>query len=485
VSDSRVAARSGEGRALDDSHHGDDARPSISGIGIGEEIGPYVIESIIARSGNGVVLRASDPRLGRGVAIKLIDDLDGDMLEEHLVGEARALAQLSHPNILPVFDLGLTADGRVWVAMELVQGKTLDEWAVGQPKPRVLDAWLDVGRAIVHAHGAGVLHRDIKPGNVMVDVHGRARVLDFGLARDFSTANIHVGKHSKKFFGTRGQPATGEVIGTMDYMAPELFRGGSVTQSSDQFSYCISVYRALFERDPFDGAARGAWVKAAPAAPRALGVRAEFSAAVEAVLLRGLHPDPAQRWPSMAALCDALAESVRESPMNPFEPVRARVQLGAVMIALSVALLSIERAATVVRPRGIALASVLVTLIVCACTWRWRSSLFRTPFSRMLTSMVNLVAATALVHRSINWIDQVPVHVTLRSDALMVAAGAAYVGIFHDRLFFVAVVTSTLAALGCALAPAYAGLVFGLSQAIAIVVFAFRAVQRGRPAEAR
>lgn len=450
-------------------------------IVLGREIGPYVVRGVIARGGNGVVLRATDPRLGRGVAIKLIDDLDSDMLEDHLVGEARALAKMSHPNIVPVFDLGLTADGRVWVAMELVEGNTIDEWAKTQSKEAVCSAWIDVAKAIAHAHNAGVLHRDIKPGNVMVDEHGRVRVLDFGLARDFSTANIRVGKISRKFFGTKsGGPSTGEVVGTMDYMAPELFRGASVSTASDQFSYAVAMYRALFDRDPFDGAARGAWVKVAPSPPVALGKKAPFSARVEQVLLRALDPEPRNRWPSMAALVEALSESVREPLMDPFERVRARVQLGAVMIALAIVLLSVERLAVGLTPRGLLLGSLVVSAVVSLLSYRWREQLFRTPFSKMLTTLANLVAVASLVHRAINAIDSVAPSVTLRGDAVMVAAGAAYIAIFHDPLFFVAVASSTLAALGCALAPSFAGLFFGASQAVAIVLFAFRAVRSKR-----
>jgi serine/threonine-protein kinase len=456
----------------------DDEPEIVTGaIVLGREIGPYVVRRLIARGGNGIVLRATDPRLGRGVAIKLIDDLDSEVLEDHLVGEARALAKMSHPNIVPVFDLGLTSDGRVWVAMELVEGSTIDEWAKTQSKDAVCSAWIDVAEAIAHAHNAGVLHRDIKPGNVMVDEHGRVRVLDFGLARDFSTANIRVGKISRKFFGKSGGPSTGEVVGTMDYMAPELFRGASVSTASDQFSYAIAMYRALFDRDPFDGASRGAWVKSAPSAPVALGKKAPFSARVEQVLLRALDPEPRNRWPSMTALVEALTESVREPLMDPFERVRARVQLGAVMIALAILLLSAERLAVGLKPRGLLLGSLVVCSVVSLASYRWREQLFRTPFSKMLTSLANLVAVASLVHRAINAIDSVAPSVTLRGDAVMVAAGAAYVAIFHDRLFFVGVACSTLAALGCALAPSLAGLLFGASQAVAIVLFAFRAVR--------
>ncbi len=456
-----------------------DRTPLIGAISVGDEIGPYVVETVIARSGNGLVLRARDPRLGRGVAIKLIDDLDEEMIEAHLVGEARALAKLSHPNILPVFDLGLTSDGRVWVAMELVEGQTIDDWGATQPVSRVFDAWLDVARAIAHAHAAGVLHRDIKPGNVMVDVHGRVRVLDFGLARDFSTASIQLGKVSRNFFGARGRPSTGDVVGTMDFMAPELFRGSSVNQASDQFSFCVAMYRAVFAKDPFDGAARGAWVKSAPSAPKALGASARFSPAVEAVLLRGLAPEAAERWPSMSALVHALSESMREAPMDPFEPVRARVQLGAVMIALSVALLSLERARGAPLTAGkLAIASIVVTAVVVSASFHWRNALFRTPFSRMLTTMVNLIAVTALAHRAVNMIDGVLPCVTLRGDALMVAAGAAYIALFHDSLFWITVTTCLAAAVGCALAPSLASVFFAISQSVAIVLFAFRAVRK-------
>jgi hypothetical protein len=125
---------------------------------------------------------------------------------------------------------------------------------------------------------------------------------------------------------------------------------------------------------------------------------------------------------------------------------------------------------------------VVVTVIGLA-TWRWRRDLFRTPYTRLLTTLANLVAWIALVHRTVNLIGPVDPAVTLRGDALLIAGGCAYVGIVHDRLFFLATASSVLASISCALWPAHAALSFGASQVLAVSLFAFRAA-RARPDEA-
>ncbi|MBL8681766.1 MAG: serine/threonine protein kinase [Myxococcales bacterium] len=454
---------------------------SIGAFDVGAEIGPYVIESTIARGGQGVVLRARDPRLNRSVALKVVDDSDGESLEEQLVGEARSLAKLSHPNILPVFDVGLTSDGRVWVAMELVDGATIDVWARRATRAKVLRAWLDVGRAVAHAHAAGVLHRDIKPGNVMVDGHDRVRVVDFGLVRDASSARLEVGAVARQFSVSRS--GTGEVIGTLDYMAPELFRGGAVTTASDQFSYCVALYRALFAKDPFDDASRARWVKELPETPRAMASTSGVDRALESALLRGLSLDPAARWPTMDALVTELDRVTPDATMDPFEPAKARVQMGVVMIVLAAVLVSVARINAELTAKGLARASVVVVTVIGLATWVWRRELFRTPYTRLLTTLANLVAWIALVHRVVNLIGPVDPAVTLRGDALMIAGGCAYVGIVHDRLFFLATASSVLASISCALWPAHAASSFGASQVLAVSLFAFRAA-RARPDEA-
>jgi hypothetical protein len=327
-----------------------------------------------------------------------------------------------------------------------------------------------------------VLHRDIKPGNVMVDRDNRVRVLDFGLTRDASTARLQVGKLARQFFGHVGATPAGSVVGTMDYMAPELFKGARVSPSTDQFSFCVSMFRSVFSEDPFAGAARGRWVEGPPEAPKPMQRPGTPEALLEGVLLRGLDPDPAKRWPSMdalvAALCTAFSEGnqqTSEPSMDPFEPARARVRLGVVLVAVSIALIVASRLFLGVTPAVLVLASSLTLTVLLGASYRWRSELFRTPFTKMLTTMANLVVATALVHRLMNLIDAVSPEVTLRGDALVVAAGSAYIGLAWDRLFFVATATSVVAAFACAIAPKGAALWFGASQLVAVALYAFRA----------
>jgi hypothetical protein len=441
---------------------------------VGATVGPYVIDSTIARGGQGIVLRARDPRLDRWVAIKVVDDSDGESIEGQLVGEARSLAKLSHPNILPVFDVGITPDGRVWVAMELVEGTTIDVWARRVSRERVLRAWLDVGRAVSHAHAAGVLHRDIKPGNVMVDVHDRVRVLDFGLQRDSSTAKLQFGSMARQFAASSRNSGI-SVVGTMGFMAPELFRGAELTPQSDQFSYCIALYHALFAADPFGGSPRRAWVKALPEAPQSRSPKSALERSLEAVLLRGLAPDPASRWPSMDALVDALERALDEVRSSGQARASAPVQVGVVTMVLGAALVALSQITTAVTAGGLLGASLVVALVVGLATLRWRERLFRSPYTRTLVTVANVAAWSSVLHRALNHMNPVPTELTLRGDALVIAALSAYVGVAHDKYFLLSAVASAVGGAACALWPASAALAFGGSQLIVLAVFLARA----------
>jgi len=217
----------------------------------------------------GVVYRAFDPDLDRSIALKLVSVTAFDVAEERsrLLREAQAMARLSHPNVIPVFDVGVEHNA-VFVAMELVDGPTLGAWVEQSERSwsEVLAAFVEAGRGLQAAHEAGLVHRDFKPDNVMVGADDRVRVLDFGLARgvqggdpieDEATAELRANSAPRITGGRsleQSMTAAGTVMGTPAYMSPEQHLGVPAAAASDQFSFCVALWEALYGERPFEGA---------------------------------------------------------------------------------------------------------------------------------------------------------------------------------------------------------------------------------------
>jgi eukaryotic-like serine/threonine-protein kinase len=283
----------------------------------GDAVGRYVVLDPLGSGGMGVVYTAYDPELDRKVALKLVRPRHEERLPEaehaqgqaRLVREAQALARLSHPHVVTVHDVG-THQGDVFIAMELVEGVTLARWLAAGPRPwrEVIEILESAGRGLEAAHRAGLVHRDFKPDNVIVRPDGQAVVTDFGLAR-------------AEQVDTPEAPAApdlsltdpGTLLGTPAYMAPEQHRGRAADARSDQFAFCVVLYQALYRERPFraiagDGLSAGAAlaveVVSGRVQPPPAGAR--VPAWLRRVVLRGLAPDPARRWPSMTELLAAL-----------------------------------------------------------------------------------------------------------------------------------------------------------------------------------
>jgi eukaryotic-like serine/threonine-protein kinase len=271
----------------------DGAEPSPPPIGPGDCLGHYTLRTLIGAGGMGQVFAATDNRLERTVALKVIrpDRRASSAARARLLREAQALAALQHPNVVTVHDVG--ADGeQVYLAMELVEGPTLDRWLLAAPRGwrAIRDVFVAAGRGLAAAHAAGIVHRDFKPNNVIVGA-GRVVVVDFGLARaaaDAADAPHEASPHDALGVALTG---TGERVGTPRYMAPEQHTGDAVTAKADQFAFCVALHHALFG-DPPAARARGSEV------PRF----------VAAALARGLAPRAADRWPSMEALLAVLGK---------------------------------------------------------------------------------------------------------------------------------------------------------------------------------
>ncbi len=227
----------------------------------GTTISRYLIVSLLGRGGMGVVYRAYDPDLNRQVALKLVGlgELSSDARDrarQRLMREAQALAKLSHPSVVAVYDVGTIGDD-VFIAMELIEGSTLRAWLLEGPRSarEILRVFRLAGEGLASAHKVGVIHRDFKPDNVMVDRNGRVRVLDFGLARLGPSTRPSRVSLPVIFQAPTSSELThaGTVLGTPAYMSPEQDAGLEAGAASDQFSFCVALYEALFGRGPHRG----------------------------------------------------------------------------------------------------------------------------------------------------------------------------------------------------------------------------------------
>ena len=297
-------------------------------------IGRFVIFEELGAGGMGQVFAAYDPDLDRKVALKLVqrppDGAGNGDWQARLVREAQAMAKLSHPNVVTVYEVSAHA-GQVFLVMELVEGRDLARWLV-TPRSwqRIVEVFRAAGEGLAAAHAAGLVHRDFKPANVLVGDDGRVRVADFGL----------VGTRTARPAGEQTSPTSdllsrdlthfGAVIGTPAYMAPEQISGATTDERSDVFSFCVALWEALYGMRPFAGetmtgrlaAIRRGEIREPPesTAPRWL----------RPLLLRGLSDEPGDRWPGMRPLLDALARDP--------ERERARRRRSALLVTLVLAL---------------------------------------------------------------------------------------------------------------------------------------------------
>ena len=280
---------------------------------IGTRVGRYLIASFVGEGAMGVVHAAWDPELQRKVAIKLLRARAGS---GSLLREAKVMAQLAHPNVVAVHDVGLF-EGDVFVAMELIEGVDLRAWLREHPRSlrQILDAFTQAGRGLAAAHAAGLVHRDFKPDNVLIGPYGpqkerRVCVGDFGLATaDRSPATDTAREVLALELG--GSTRTGFVVGTPAYIAPEQHRGVAADARADQFAFCVALWEAVHGKRPFDERsveARLASILRGQLEPaQAKGVPGWL----RRVLVRGLQADPSLRHRDMDDLLAGLAPTSR------------------------------------------------------------------------------------------------------------------------------------------------------------------------------
>ncbi len=277
----------------------------------GVTIGRYVLLTELGEGGMGVVWAAYDPELDRRLALKVLRRA-GD--SDRLLREAQALARLSHPNVVAIHDVGEDG-GEVWLAMELVEGRTLAAWCEADRARswrEVLAVVLPAGHGVAAAHRAGLIHRDLKPDNVMVGEDGRARVMDFGLARAGELVEVGPAPSGDPLAMTDSSLLTssvtraGAIVGTPLYMAPEQF-AGAVDERSDLFAFCVVLWEALYGARPFAAENLVGMVYAITQGNVQEGPRGRSVPRwLRRVLLRGLEGSPEARWQTMEELLAAI-----------------------------------------------------------------------------------------------------------------------------------------------------------------------------------
>ncbi|MBK8237363.1 MAG: protein kinase [Deltaproteobacteria bacterium] len=271
----------------------------VAAVSTPQRIGRFEILRRLGAGAMGTVYAARDVELERRVAIKLLHDASD--AEARLRKEAKALARLRHPHIVSVFEIG-SFEGRTHVVMELVDGSDVGAWLRAAPRSwrEVLAVFLQAGQGLAAAHAAGTVHRDFKPENVLVGEDGSVRVADFGLARHRTPTGFAA-------LESRGPATTGSrdgAVGTPAYMAPEVIAGERAGPHSDQFSFCVALWEALFGERVGSTAATSVFALPPPATGR-------VPPRVRLVLRRGLALRPESRWRDMDALVDALARTLR------------------------------------------------------------------------------------------------------------------------------------------------------------------------------
>ena len=306
IASSSLTVRTGDGLASTEP-----ARPAHVEVDA-SKIGRFVVLRKLGEGGMGVVYAAYDDELERKVAIKLLrTEFSGQQQsvgQARLLREAQAMARLSHPNVAQIYEVGKFASA-VFIAMEFVAGHNLREWIERAPRSwqAILGAYIQAGHGLAAAHAAGIVHRDFKPDNMLMGDDGRVRVLDFGLARPDEALVEAVGVSGSSGLYALGLTQAGAFVGTPAYMAPEQFAREPADAQSDQFSFCVALFEALYGYRPFFGTDLAELREAVLA-----GRRAEppddtrVPGWVAQVLARGLSVAPAQRFPTMAALLAAL-----------------------------------------------------------------------------------------------------------------------------------------------------------------------------------
>jgi eukaryotic-like serine/threonine-protein kinase len=435
-------------------------------------IGRYAILRKLGEGGMGLVLIGYDESLDRKAAVKVLHR--GVAAEQWLLREAQALAKLSHPNVVPVFEVG-QHEGRVFLAMEYVEGTTLREHIEGASRSidDVIRMFLQAGRGLAAAHAAGLVHRDFKPDNVLVGHDGRARVADFGIAAlaDRKAPAGPAAPLAERPIGASPgalvSPLTqeGALMGTPAFMSPEQLRGEPATTASDQFSFCVALYNAVHAQAPFEG--ETLLELAANVCAGKLRPPPSKSAAppwLRDILRRGLSVKPADRYPTLAALLDELEAKLPRKDDDPALVRREQVLLSGILIAYSAAisLYFVVRGTGGYSPAAVVASSALF-LLVCVigvgAVWK---GLRRNAFGRKFGALVIGLPLTMVAHRMIALGLGTPVYHVVAVDCFLLFLVFLLAALLIDRRFWPTILLGVGVIVAAVLVPQRSPVLLGL-----------------------
>ena len=362
-------------------------------------IGRFVILRQLGQGGMGVVYAAYDEELDRKLAVKLLHqtELQSADRRTRILREAQAMARLSHPNTVQVYEVGEVL-GQVFIAMEFIEGTTLGSWQnqSGRTWEEVLRMYVAAGQGLVAAHAVGLVHRDFKPDNVLVGSDQRPRVADFGLARAAGTLEPPARSTAAEPVGLLSSPLTmtGSVIGTPAYMSPEQYSGEQADSRSDQFSFCAALYEALYKKLPFAGTTFSELSSSVLGGKlRPVDPASPIPRIVEQTLRRGLATRPEQRFPSMTELLEALSINPQHDPTGSPQARRAfSIMFIAVAMVISV-LSNLSKSHGVMTIRQFLWASMILLIGWAGATVIVRKTLAKNTFHRRMLKLLGVLAA--------------------------------------------------------------------------------------------
>jgi serine/threonine-protein kinase len=513
--------------ALDRTEIGVTSAPSSapSPTPMATSLGRFALLRELGAGAMGVVYAAYDEELDRRLAIKLLHTGPGDTEgRARSLREAQAMARVSHPNVVQIYEVGILAD-QVFVAMEFIDGPTLGAWqrAESRSPAEILRLYIQAGRGLSAAHAAGLVHRDFKPENVLVGKDDRVRVGDFGLARAFdhpvvttprepatstsspaitsfdppmpaslaaaalglaetatpASASISGGANTmaRSSNNLLASPMTvvGAVVGTPAYMSPEQHSGAALDARSDQFSFCAALYGALYGLRPFAGETLPALVhNVLTGALRPPPADPAVPPWVFPLLQRGLATDPAARWPDMDALLRALDRDPQRDPSSGGRERRGFAVLMALTVLLTTTMIVGGAMRGEVHPiqpfelvltGGVAGASILIGVLAFGRT------LLRDHFHREVLIVAGVAALNMISVRLILALAGVESLVIVRTDLACAALLCLLGGLLVVRWYWIVGAVPTLGVLLSYVVPERIDLVAQLLYTALVVVF--------------
>lgn len=408
-----------------------------------QRLGRFLLLRALGEGGMGTVFAAYDEQLDRKVAVKLLHPrgLEDGTQRQRVLREAQAMARVSHPHVIHVYEVG-ELGSQIFIAMEYIDGMTLAERQERRQESwrAILDLYMQAGQGLLAAHRTGLVHRDFKPENVLVDKDGCARVADFGLARlqgdTVPVLPLPMMSSSQPILASP-LTATGTISGTPAYMAPEQFRGDAVDSRSDQFSFCVALYEALYKQRPFAGESVPEIAsEVITGRVRPIPQNSLVPIEIWKALSRGLARDPQQRFSSMEELLAALDIDGENDPAG---ARRARTRFSAIIGLVTVllgstALLRLNRLTLTMQQMTVVMG--IAMLMLASATLAYRKSLLNNSFHRGLTRLALVCVGTMLGVRAMAWHMGLDILLYYPVDLILMAGTfALYASHFLPRLW--------------------------------------------------